>query len=256
MARGYAFFDLDHTLLPFDTQALFCNFVLRKEGWRRLYLVLYVLALPLFLLRILNLRVMKRVFASYLWKMPKETLEKYVSEFLKTDFEKSLYPAVVAELERQREEGRLLVLNSASPEFYLNGIAEKLGFDRCLGTRMIVEDRMPMLPRIEGPNNKEEEKITAMVAEEIIPDLVEEGVEVLLDSWSYSDSSADIPLLSIAEHAVMIHPGEKLASVGLEKGWRTMTPRRPYPSRKAGHWAAFLQIIGCYQLPEDFVNSD
>ncbi len=32
--RSYAFFDLDHTLLPFDTQALFCNFVLRRERWR------------------------------------------------------------------------------------------------------------------------------------------------------------------------------------------------------------------------------
>jgi len=255
MARGYAFFDLDHTLLPFDTQALFCNFVLRKEGWRRLYLLLYLLSLPLFLVRILDLRAMKRVFASYLWGMPRERLGAYVSEFLESDFDASLYPEVASELERQREEGRLLVLNSASPEFYLEGIAEKLGFDHFLGTDMIVEDRMPLLPRIEGPNNKKEAKITAMIAREIIPDLEEEGMEMFLDSWSYSDSSADIPLLSIAEHGVMIHPGDKLASVGLEKGWRTMTPKRPYDDRRGGHLAALRQILGCYRLPEGWKAS-
>jgi hypothetical protein len=27
----YAFFDLDHTLLPFDTQTLFCNYVLHRH---------------------------------------------------------------------------------------------------------------------------------------------------------------------------------------------------------------------------------
>jgi hypothetical protein len=37
--KGYALFDLDHTLLPFDTQALFCNFVIRREPWRIIYLL-------------------------------------------------------------------------------------------------------------------------------------------------------------------------------------------------------------------------
>ncbi len=248
MPRGYAFFDLDHTLLPFDTQALFCNFVLQKEGWRRLYLILYALSIPLYLLRLLNLRMMKRVFASYLWGMRREDLERYVEEFLKTDFTSSLYPEVVGELERQREEGRCLILNSASPEFYLKGIAAHLGFEHFLGTDMIVEDSMPLLPKIKGPNNKKKAKITAMIESGIIPDFQEDGIEMLIDSWSYSDSPADIPLLSIAEHGVMIHPSAKLAEVGLEKGWRTMTPERPYADRRGGYIAAVLQILGCYRV--------
>ena len=248
MSRGYAFFDLDHTLLPHDTQALFCNFVLRKEGWRRGYLFLYLGSLVPFALRLFSLRFMKRIFASYLWGMPGERLRAHVEEFLATDFRDSLYPEVIAELERQREAGRILVLNSASPEFYLEGIAKQLGFDHFLGTDMIVEERMPLLPEIVGPNNKREAKITAMVERGIIPDIEEEGMEMFLDSWSYSDSAADIPLLSIAEHAVMIHPGERLAAVGLEKGWRTMTPPRPYSGRRGDCWASFLQILGIYRV--------
>jgi HAD superfamily hydrolase (TIGR01490 family) len=244
MARGYALFDLDHTLLPFDTQALFCNFVLRREGWRRVYLLWFLPCLPLAALRLVNLRAMKRVFASYLWRMKRETLEQYVREFLETDFTKALYPAVVAELERNREEGRLLILNSASPEFYLKGISEKLGFDHFIGTDMKVEDTMPWLPRIDGPNNKHGEKITAMKERGLIPD----DSVLLGDSWAYSDSSADIPLLSIAENGVMIHPGDRLASEGLKHGWRTMTPRRPYAGKWSGRWASALQALGLYEV--------
>lgn len=248
MARGYAFFDLDHTLVCHDTQGLFCNFVLRREGWRRLYLLLYLGAMPLFFLRIFGLRTMKRIFTSYLWRMPRERLERYVEEFLETDFERCLYPEVVAEVERHREEGRVLVLNSASPDFYLHGIARRLGFDHCLGTRLEIEDPMPLLPRIEGANNKHGAKITAMIAAGLIPDLEREGMEVLADSWSYSDSPADIPLLSIAEHGVMIHPGEKLEAVGLERGWQTMTPPRPYEGKAGSTAAAVRQILGLYEV--------
>ena len=243
MERGFAFFDLDHTILPFDTQAYFCNFVLRRERWRRIYFVWYLLALPLAALRILDIRMMKRVFASYLWGMKRETLERYVAEFLETDFPAALYPSVVEEIERNRDEGRILILNSASPEFYLAGISEKLGFDHFIGTDMKVEETMPFLPKIDGPNNKHGEKVDAMRERGLIP----RDLPIVGDSWAYSDSSADIPLLSIAEHGVMIHPGKKLESVGLEHGWRTMTPPRPYAGKWSGRWAMLRQALGLYR---------
>ncbi|MEM9281047.1 MAG: HAD-IB family hydrolase [Verrucomicrobiota bacterium] len=244
MSRGYAFFDLDHTLLPFDTQVLFCNYILKQERWRRLYLIGFFLALPLALLRLLNLRTMKRVFSSYLWGMSRDQLKQHVADFMETDFEAALYPEVVAELERHREEGRILILNSASPEFYLEGIAQKLGFDHFFGTDMEVPEVMPFLPRITGPNNKHEAKITAMREREVIPD----DLELLGDSWAYSDSTADIPLLSIAEHGVMIHPGSRLEEIGLEKGWRAMTPPRPYEGKGGDVWAAVMQAFGLYRV--------
>lgn len=250
MSRGFALFDLDHTLLPHDTQALFCNFVLRREGWRRVYLIWFFLSLPFAAIRLISLRTMKRVFSSYLVGMKKETLEAHVRAFLEEDFQKALYPSVVAELERNREEGRLLILNSASPEFYLKGIAEKLGFDHFIGTDMEVGKTMAFLPKISGPNNKHEAKVVAMQERGLIPPEVTEEEVLLPDSWAYSDSSADIPLLSIVEHGVMIHPGEKLESVGLEKGWRTMTPPRPYDGKWGNRIAALKQACGLYVAGE------
>jgi HAD superfamily hydrolase (TIGR01490 family) len=245
MDRRFAFFDLDHTLLPHDTQVLFCNYILRREGWRRVWLLFFLPCVPLAVLRILSLRTMKRLFLGYLWGMSREELEARVAGFLETDFSAALYPEVVAEVARHRAEGRILVLNSASPEFYLHGIAGRLGFDEVFGTRVVIPDRLPLVPKITGPNNKHGEKITAMRA----AGLIAEDVSVLPDSWSYSDSSADLPLLELAGEAVMIHPGAKLAAIGKERGWRTMTPRRPYRGTWGGRVAACLQVLGLYRIP-------
>ena len=138
----------------------------------------------------------------------------------------------------------MLILNSASPEFYLAGISQQLGFDHFIGTDMKVEETMPFLPHIEGPNNKHAEKVDAMRKHGLIPP----DLPMVGNSWAYSDSSADIPLLSIAEHGVMIHPGERLQSAGLEHGWRTMTPPRPYNGKWGGRRAMLLQALGLYRL--------
>lgn len=245
MSKGYAFFDLDHTLLPFDTQALFCNFVLKREGWRRIWLLWFLPCVPLAGLRLLSLRTMKRLFLGYLFGMPRATLDRHVAEFLETDFANALYPEVVAEVRRHRAEGRILVLNSASPEFYLRAIAERLGFDEVFGTKVEMSDPAPFLPGIAGPNNKHGEKIVAMRGLGLIP----AEPETLADSWSYSDSSADLPLLELAEHAVMIHPGTRLAAIGDARGWRTMTPPRPYSGKWTGRLATLRQALGLYPAP-------
>lgn len=243
MFRSFAFFDLDHTLLPYDTQALFCNHVLRREGWRRVYLLWFLPCVPLAALRLVSLRTMKRLFLSYLWGMDRTTLEAHVVSFLESDFTAALYPEVVAEVERHRREGRLLVLNSASPDFYLRGIAERLGFDEVFGTRVVAPARMPFLPSVEGPNNKHGAKIEAMRRAGLIP----EEPPVLADAWAYSDSAADLPLLELAEHAVTIHPGKRLAEIGAARSWRTMTPRRPYEGLWGGRFATFLQALGLHR---------
>jgi len=247
MSAGYAFFDLDHTLLPHDTQALFCNFVLRREGWRRIFLAWFLPCLPLAALRILDRRLMKRVFFSFLWGMEREKLAHYVDEFVATDFDAALHPEVVAEIERNREEGRRLVLNSASPTFYLEAVAAKLGFGDFVGSEMEIGERVAFLPRVVGPNNRREAKIAAMVERGIVPG----DVEMLADSWAYSDSVADRPLLSLAEHGVMIHPDRKLEAMGLERGWRALTPPRPYETKWGDRIATLRQILGCYRVEKN-----
>ncbi|HEY2572716.1 MAG TPA: HAD-IB family phosphatase, partial [Verrucomicrobiaceae bacterium] len=188
--RSFAFFDLDHTLLPFDTQVLFCNFILRHQRWRTLW---HLAFLPCALLRAMQLvptSTAKRAFMSYLTGMRRETLQARAKEFAERVVNPAIYPVMREELEKQRAAGRLLVLNSASPDFYVGEIARVLGFDHFIATRIEVFATLPFLPRMIGQNNKREVKIARMKAE--VPEFAAANDTVLRDSWSYSDSEADL----------------------------------------------------------------
>ena len=137
-----------------------------------------------------------------------------------------------------------MILNSASPEFYVSKISRHFGFDHYLGTDMAVTETMPFLPKITGPNNKHEAKIVAMEERGLIPPGYYTDKKTFPGSWAFSDSSADIPLLSIAEHGVTIHPGEKLAEAAAQNNWSTMTPRRPYGGKWGAKLATFRLALG------------
>jgi HAD superfamily hydrolase (TIGR01490 family) len=213
---GYALFDLDQTIVPYDTQLLMCNRVLRMEGWRRLYLIFFGPVAVLGVLKLVSVTMMKRVFLSYWWGMRRERVEEIVEAFVEKDVMPCVYPEVVAEIERHRAEGRITVLNSASPEIYVSLIGKKLGFDYSFGTRVVLPERMPLVPEIPGQNNKHEVKIESM--REILPAGYATG-DVLTNSYAYSDSSADLPMLKMVVHPVMVDPSGRLREEGERAGW-------------------------------------
>lgn len=243
--RKLAFFDLDHTLLPFDTQVLFAQFVMEKEAWRRIYLLWFIPCLIPAALGWINLRMMKRIFFSFLLGMPGARLKELAAEFAGEVVPNACYPELIERVEELREEGYFLVLNSASPEVYVTEIARVLGFDAAVGTRLVVEETMPLVPRINGDNNKHRAKIDAMKERRLIPadyNLDQHGP--IPESWAFSDSSADLPLLRIAEWGVTIHPGKKLATEAARRGWSCLVPSQPYHGKAEGKMATVLLALG------------
>lgn len=241
-ARSFAFFDLDHTLLPFDTQALFCNFVLRRKPWR---VFLHAIFLPFALARackMIRTDTAKRAFNAYLWGLSAEELQKLAREFAATSVERWCYPELRAEMLRHRHQGRVLVLNTASPDFYAHEIARELEFDHCIATEMIIGSSVPLLPTLPRGNNKRDAKITAMCAHVT-------GVLELTDAdratcWSYSDSHADLPLLEFTGHPVCVHPTMKLEPLAKARGWPILRPARPYRTRLGNFLQMMLQVFG------------
>lgn len=247
--KGYAFFDLDHTLLPHDTQALFCNYVLRRERWRTL---LHGLFIPFALGKAFGLCSTlraKRAFLGYLWGMPLARLKKYAQGFAQHSVLGWAYPELMDEIERHRAEGRVLVLNTASPNFYAHEIAEAFGFDYCVATKARLRDPLAFHPII-SVNNKHEEKIDAMMAE--VP-----GVDMLTEEdrndhcYAYSDSSADIPLLDFGRNGVLVHPSPRLATIGIRNEWTLLHPKRPYSGKIGDMLSVVRQMLGLYpERPE------
>jgi HAD superfamily hydrolase (TIGR01490 family) len=243
--RSYAFFDLDHTLLPFDTQALFCNFVLRRERWRTWMHLTFLPFGVLKALRLVSTVTAKRAFLNYLVGMRREKLYELGKEFAEQVVSPWIYPELRAIIEEHRQAGRVLVLNTASPDFYAEEIAEMLGFDHCVATRVELPEAVPLMPQVIGENNKHEAKIAAM--KWAMPELATpEAIDALRESWSYSDSSADLPLLRFARHAALVHPSASLAEIGKEQGWTCLTPKRPYEGKAGDMACVVLQMLGVY----------
>jgi phosphatidylglycerophosphatase C len=241
---GLALFDLDGTLLAWDCQLLFRHFVVRREPWRRIFLPLYLALLPL--APLLGAAGMKRVFFSFLAGMPRDRMNLLARDFADWVLP-SVYPGLRAEIERHRAAGHLLILASASPEFYVREIGRSLGFHLALGTPLTPGGLFPDLD-----NHKGEAKVRRL--REILPEsYFAEGK--LRSCHGYTDSRADLPMLKICEQVTLVNPSPALTALGEASGWTITRPARPWQSRLGFALRALALLLGIGSDPAGLQQS-
>jgi HAD superfamily hydrolase (TIGR01490 family) len=228
---GIALFDLDGTLIAWDCQLLFRHFVLRREPWRGIFLPVFLAFLPL--TGLLGAGGMKRAFLSYLFGMKQETLDGYSREFAAAVMP-CIYQDLRGRLEEHRRKGHLLILASASPEFYVKYIGRELGFDLTLGTPV---ETGPFFPDLE--NHKGVAKVDRL--KELLPASYFENGK-LRKCHGYTDSTADLPMLALCDEVTVVNPSATLADLAAENGWEIVRPARPWKS-KAGFAKRTLALL-------------
>ncbi len=220
-----ALFDMDGTLLPWDTQYLFSCYVVTRHAWRRLFILFFIACLPLYLLRILSENCMKRIYLSYLWRMPAEQVKKYGEDFA-AELETWIYPELLRRLQAHAAAGAECVLVSASPSFYAEPLGWRLGFHAVLGTDIILEEKMPLMPRLVYGNNKGAVKVERLRALGLLPEQ-----SVREDAVAYSDSMADYPMLAATGARVLVNPGKSFKKVYRLNNTEQLFPPRPWGGR-------------------------
>lgn len=257
----FAFYDLDYTIIPVDTILLFANSVLKRHPLRIFYLFFFLPLVPFAALKLVGAGRMKSAFFSLLWGMKSDHVEKLAREFVKTQVIPGMYADVLGILDGHKKEGRITVLNTASPSFYARYIAEELGFDHFYGTEFHTGDRFPLFLKLKTANNKRAVKILSMM--EILPEEIkrawstyslEDGkqkrphpITPIPGAHSLTDSSADLPLLSLAgEKGFLIHPDKKLRALAPEKNWDILTPAGYTHGGIRKITDSLLQILGLY----------
>lgn len=217
--RAIALFDLDGTLIPWDCQLLFRHFVVRREPWRALLLPVFLIFTPF--AAILGTECMKRIFLSYLWRIDAARLANYAREFAQS-LMPAIYPQLRTRIEAHRCAGDLLILSSASPEFYVQEIGELLGFDISLGTVVMPGALFPDLE-----NHKGAAKVARL--KQVLDSLYFIHGR-LPGSCGYTDSRADLPMLALCERAMLVNPDACLSAMAVEKHWEIVRPVRPWKS--------------------------
>lgn len=199
-----AIFDVDYTITKRETLFEFFMFLISKKPKLILHMPKSFGASFLYALKLLSAGDAKRYFMEFIKNIHEDELKELVKEFYSKRFSKIFYTDAIDTIKKLKNEGFKVYLISASAEFYLNELYNIKEVDKIIGTRFEFKDGY-YNGKLLGENNKGEEKVRRLM--EV---LKEENIEVdFKNSYMYSDSLSDLPLLKLVGHPYLINSKKK-----------------------------------------------
>lgn len=197
-----ALFDVDFTLTKKETLIAFFTYLVKKKPALLLHLPKAVISGLFYQLGIRKEKETKELFLSFLENIPMETVDKLSDDFIVDEMKHFLYDDGLEKVKELKEKGYIIVLTSASPEFYISKLKEVFDADYVMGTRFIEKDgRFASI--MGGENNKGEEKVRRLF-EVFNKDEID-----FKDSYMFSDSMSDEPLLALVGKPYLINYKKK-----------------------------------------------
>lgn len=203
-----AMFDVDYTLTKRETLMELYLFMLKKDPKLFIHMPRAIVSGILYGLKIYDAGRAKQAFIRFLEGIHEEEMKALVKEFYEKRLSKILYKDAIDTIKKLKSEGCKIYLISASPEVYLNELYNIKEVDMIIGTRLKMENGI-YKSTFEGENNKGEEKVKRL--KEV---LKKEKIEVdYKNSYMYSDSLSDLPLLKLVGNAYLINSKKKYDNI-------------------------------------------
>ncbi len=127
-----------------------------------------------------------------------------------------IYPEMLAEVHQHQDEGRATFIVSAAGNEMVAELARVLGMEGGIGTSYEVGPDGLYTGKLNGPFVYGKGKVEAM---QNYAD--EHGID-LAESYAYSDSASDMPMLRAVGNPVVVNPDQALAEVAKAEGWRVL----------------------------------
>jgi HAD superfamily hydrolase (TIGR01490 family) len=216
-ARGAAFFDLDKTLMEGSSAFHFARASYKRGQLSRRQIARDAWANVRFRLQgstdEATDALRKRVYASIAGRRVVD-LARLTPDILAGILPR-VYPDMLEVAWRHQDAGRPVYIVTAASQEIADILATVLIFDGGIGTRSEVHDGV-YTGRPEGPFTYREGK-----AEAIGEVARREGYD-LGESWAYSDSESDLPMLRAVGHPVAVNPDAALLREAREQGWEVI----------------------------------
>ncbi|HSM01610.1 MAG TPA: HAD-IB family hydrolase [Acidimicrobiia bacterium] len=139
-------------------------------------------------------------------------IERIVEEALEEVVAPIVYAEALFLIDEHMREGRKVFIVSASPHEVVHPLSRYIGVEDVIATRARVDGEGRYTGEVElyayGPDKA---NAVRAVAEE-------QGIS-LENSYAYSDSATDIPLLELVGHPHAVNPEKELRAVAEERGW-------------------------------------
>jgi len=210
-----AFYDLDGTLLSCNLVTMHAYYARNQRSpLKSIYQFTKVLlSVPLLFGLDLYSRSLFNVFSFRAYRgMHRDRLIGLADDLFETTLKPSIFPQAKALVDTTRELGYRNVLVTGTLDFQIRPIALHFGFEEVICNRLEFRNHVAT-GRVLEPLLAETQK-----ARSIREYADQEGID-LGKSCAFSDSSADVPMLSAVGHPVATNPTRRLRRVAVQKGW-------------------------------------
>lgn len=214
-----AIFDLDHTLLSGDSdyawgQFLIARGVVDRAGYEQQNERYYAE----YLAGTLNIMEFLAFALRPLAQHDRATLDNWHAEFMRSHIAPMMRPEAYDWIAYHRARGDTLLIVTATNRFITAPIAAAFGIEHLLATDPEERDGR-FTGRVAGTPCFREGKITRLQM------WLRNGAETLADSWFYSDSHNDLPLLRAVTNPVAVSPDSILKEYATQHGWQILLPQ-------------------------------
>ncbi len=216
---GIALFDLDNTLIAGDSDYLWGCFLveqgivdseLYERENRRFYDQYRVGELDIHEFLDFQLQPLS--------EHPVDTLQQWRRQYIEEKITPILLPKAQALIDRHRQQGDTLVVITATNRFITGPIVELYDIPHLLATEAEILDNR-YTGKVSGIPCFQDGKVTRL------SDWLKVNRHSLDNSWFYSDSHNDLPLLNRVTHPVAVDPDEILEEHARNNDWPIISLR-------------------------------
>lgn len=212
-----ALFDLDHTLIPFDSGMAWTRFLVDRGRLPAGAEARYLAFCEQYVAGTLDIHAMHRAHLHPLAHHAPAVLRAWAAEF-----EQHIAPQVPAErralVRRHLDGGDLCAIVTATTRLIAEPFARLFGLQHLVATEAALLDGA-FTGEIAGAPCFREDKpghVRAWLAQQGL------RLEAFEESHFYSDSASDLPLLTSVTHPVAVAPDARLLAHALATGWRVL----------------------------------
>jgi len=224
---GAAFFDLDKTIIARSSSLAFGKPFYKGGLINRTAVMRSAYAQFVYLVGGADHDQMERMRA-YLQEIcagwPVDQVRSIVAETVHDLIDPTIYAEAVELIAEHHRAGRDMVIVSTSGTEVVEPIGAILGADLVIATRMVVEDGRytgEISFYAYGPNKAD-----------AIREMAERNGYTLADSYAYSDSATDLPMLEAVGHACAVNPDRPLRAEAAARGWPVLDFETPVGLRR------------------------
>ncbi|MBI4508934.1 MAG: HAD family hydrolase [Deltaproteobacteria bacterium] len=216
MPRVAAFFDMDRTVLTVNTATLWVKYQHKRGEISRFKLIRSLGWAMRYRLALIDVEtVARRVVADLAGSWEHDMIEK-CRRWYDEEIHHTIAGAARKAIQIHREQGHRLVLLTAGTSYVAGPLAQALGLDAVLCSRLETRDGR-FTGRLDGPACVGKWKVAASErwAER-------EGVDLSRCSF-YTDSYSDLAMLERVGEPKVVNPDPRLLRVARRRGWPVMS---------------------------------